>query len=41
MTTNPITLSSQTASKHCTVALVNAQKGVVIAAGDAVEVVKA
>lgn len=41
MTTNPITLSSQTAGKHCTVALVNAQKGVVIAAGDATEVVKA
>lgn len=40
MTTNPITLSSQTAGKHCTVALVNAQKGVVIAAGDATEVVK-
>lgn len=40
MTTNPITLSSQTAGKHCTVALVNVQKGVVIAAGDATEVVK-
>lgn len=40
MDKNPITLSSQTASKHVTVALVNVQKGVVVAAGDAVEVVK-
>lgn len=40
MTSNPITLKSQTADKHVTVALVNGA-GNVIAAGDAVEVVKA
>ena len=41
MTGNPMTLSSQTASKHCTVALVNENTGKVIAYGDATEVVKA
>lgn len=38
---NPITLASQTAGKYATVALVNKQKGVAVAAGSAVEVVKA
>ncbi len=40
MNENPVTIGSQTAGKYVTVALVNVQKGVVIAAGDAVEVVK-
>lgn len=40
MTSNPITLKSQTAGKYVTVALVNVQKNVVVAAGSAVEVVK-
>ena len=40
MTANPITLSSQTAGKYVTVALVNKQKNVAVAAGSAVEVVK-
>lgn len=40
MTTNPITLKSQTAGKYVTVALVNEQKNVAVAAGSAVEVVK-
>ena len=39
MTSNPITLSSQTAGKYCCVCLCNGSK--VIAAGEAVEVVKA
>lgn len=39
MTSNPITLSSQTAGKYCCVCLCNGGK--VIAAGEAVEVVKA
>lgn len=37
----PFDLSSQTAGKHCTVALVNKQTGKVVAGGDAVEVVGA
>ena len=37
---NPVTIGSQTAGKYVTVALVNVQKGVVVAAGNAVEVVK-
>lgn len=41
MDANPITIGSQTAGKYVTVALVNVEKNVVIAAGDAVEVVKA
>ena len=40
MDTNPKTIASQTAGKYVTVALVNVQKNVVIAAGNAVEVVK-
>jgi len=40
MTANPITLNSQTAGKYVTVALVNKQKGVAVAAGSALEVVK-
>ena len=40
MTTNPITLTSQTAGKYVTVALVNS-KGEAVAAGSATEVVKA
>lgn len=38
--TNPYTASSQTAGKYATVALVNKQTGMAIAAGSAVEVVK-
>ena len=37
---NPVTIGSQTAGKYVTVALVNEQKSAVIAAGNAVEVVK-
>jgi hypothetical protein len=37
---NPATIGSQTAGKYVTVALVNVQKNVVVAAGNAVEVVK-
>lgn len=40
MTGNPVTIASQTAGKYVTVALVNANKGAVVAAGNAVEVVK-
>ena len=40
MGSNPATIGSQTAGKYVTVALVNVQKGVVVAAGNAVEVVK-
>jgi hypothetical protein len=40
MSDNPVTIGSQTAGKYVTVALVNVEKNVVIAAGDAVEVVK-
>ena len=38
-TGNPIALTSQTASKHCTVALVNRQTGLVVAGGDTTLVV--
>lgn len=40
MGSNPVTIGSQTAGKYVTVALVNVQKNVVVAAGNAVEVVK-
>lgn len=38
-TANPIALTSQTAGKHCTVALVNKQTGFVVAGGDTTLVV--
>ena len=38
-TANPIALTSQTAGKHCTVALVNIQTGFVVAGGDTTLVV--
>lgn len=41
MTTNPITLASQTAGKYITVALVNKQTGYVVAGGNTTLVVKA
>lgn len=41
MTSNPMTIGSQTAGKYVTVALVNRQTGFVVAGGNAVEVVKA
>ena len=37
----PVTIKSQTASKHCTVVLVNKQTGFVVAGGDTTLVVKA
>ena len=40
MTTNPVTLSSQTAGKYITVALVNKQTGYVVAGGNTTLVVK-
>ena len=41
MSANPMTLASQTASKHITVVLVNKQTGFVVAGGDTTIVVKA
>lgn len=41
MNGNPVTIGSQTAGKYVTVALVNVEKNVVVASGNAVEVVKA
>lgn len=40
MNGNPVTIGSQTAGKYVTVALVNVEKNVVVASGNAVEVVK-